>query len=71
MQPKTDTLIITGHISFSYPVASFIPARKVMLAIPGFSFFLAMPMTHGSSPVRDRTHATAVTQATAVATLDP
>lgn len=32
MQFKTDTLIITVRSSFSYPVASFIAARKIIPA---------------------------------------
>ena len=36
-----------------------------------FYSFLAMPVACGSSWARDQTHATAVTQAAAVTTLDP
>lgn len=36
-----------------------------------FFFFLATPIAHGSSPVRDQTWATAATQATAMTRPDP
>ena len=36
-----------------------------------YCIFLSAPAAHGSSQDRDRTYATAVTQAAAVAALDP
>ena len=59
-------------------VISHYKRKKIFLSLPPslsfsffLSFFLAIPMSYGTSQARDRTHTTAVTQATAVTMPDP